>query len=351
MRKLISVAAERDYSIKVDVDWLMELSLILPNYGKVLVISSREVSTILNIESHLSKFPNVHFYSTPDGESQKSIATAEAIWNYLGENQFSRSDLIVAIGGGATTDLGGFVAATWLRGISWIAIPTTLAGMVDAAIGGKTGLNSPSGKNLIGAFNSPAEVLVDLKFLLSLSDRDFQAGLAEVIKTGFISDVEILKILESADNLTGARAVAGELISRSAKVKADVVSVDFKESKLREILNYGHTLGHAIEKHGNFSMRHGEAVAIGLVFAAELSAIAASLSPEEVNRHRVLLEKYGLPTRYERDAWPDLLNLMRGDKKSRGSRIRFIGLAKAGEPIWLEEISENQLIAAYERIS
>lgn len=351
MSTIIEVQAERDYSIKVDVDWLQELGTVLTGYNKVLIIASQEVSEILDLKRKLSDFPNATFFMTPDGEVQKTIATAEKVWDFLGEKQFSRSDLIVAIGGGATTDLGGFVAATWLRGIPWVAIPTTLAGMVDAAIGGKTGLNSPSGKNLIGAFNSPQTVLVDLQVLNSLSDRDFRAGLAEVIKTGLIADLEILRLLQEAEDLTAARALASQLVSRSAQVKAAVVSSDFKESRLREILNYGHSLGHAIEKHSNFALRHGEAIAIGLVFAAELSFLAGSLSAEDVHVHRALLNKFGLPTGYLKSAWPELLNLMRGDKKVRDARLRFIGLSKLGEPIWLEEISESQLVAAYERIS
>jgi 3-dehydroquinate synthase len=217
--------------------------------------------------------------------------------------------------------------------------------MVDAAIGGKTGINSEHGKNLIGAFHSPKSVIIDVDFLATLSERDFNAGMAEVIKAGFIADPNILTLsLDAKENIR-------EIIWRSVKVKADVVSQDFKESKLREVLNYGHTLGHAIEKHENYKLRHGEAVAIGLVFAAELSNIAGKLSVQDVAKHREFLAKFNLPITYKSGELKELLEIMAGDKKSRGSNLRFIGLAKIGEPIWLESVTSDQLEQAYERIT
>jgi 3-dehydroquinate synthase len=217
--------------------------------------------------------------------------------------------------------------------------------MVDAAIGGKTGINSSHGKNLIGAFHSPTSVVIDKNFLNSLSERDFNAGMAEVIKCGFISDRKILELaLDAKSNIE-------ELISRSIAVKAQVVSADFKEGRLREILNYGHTLGHAIEKIEDYKLRHGEAVAIGLVFAAELSNIAGGLNPAAVQLHRELLRKFELPTTYRPDALPKLLELMAGDKKSRGSVVRFIGLEDIAKPIWLESVTSDQIAQAYGRIS
>ena len=170
------------------------------------------------------------------------------------------------------TDLAGFVAASWLRGIDWIAVPTTLAGMVDAAIGGKTGINTNAAKNLVGAFHSPVAVIVDTKWLRSLSRRDFAAGLAEVVKCGFIRDPEILFLLQghNLDSVIANENLTRNLISRAVTVKADVVNQDFKESDLREILNYGHTFGHAVEKHSGYQLRHGECVSIGMAFMAHL---------------------------------------------------------------------------------
>lgn len=208
----------------------------------------------------------------PNAEEAKTVEVAAYCWKALGQTGFTRSDVIVGVGGGATTDVAGFVAASWLRGVRWIAVPTTVLGMVDAAVGGKTGINTAEGKNLVGAFHPPAGVLCDLAALDSLPVHDYVSGMAEIIKAGFIADPVILDLVEGDPE--GARTPAGphtaELIERSIRVKAEVVSSDLKESGLREILNYGHTLGHAIEKNERYKWRHGAAVSIGLVFAAEL---------------------------------------------------------------------------------
>jgi 3-dehydroquinate synthase len=224
-------------------------------------------------------------------------------------------------------------------------MPTSLAGMVDASVGGKTGINASSGKNLIGAFHSPKQVFVDLKFLDRLPARDLSAGMAEVIKCGFISDYKILNLVQ--DDQIDYESV----VYRSIKVKADVVSRDFKESKLREILNYGHTLGHAIEKESGYKLRHGEAVSIGMVFAAELSSELAGLNKDVVDLHRELLRNFSLPINYAGKKWPRLLTHLTQDKKVKGSRLRFIGIRKIGKPIWFEDVSTGQLAKVYERIA
>jgi 3-dehydroquinate synthase len=230
------------------------------------------------------------------------------MWDWLGAAGFTRSDVVVGIGGGTITDVAGFCSATWLRGVDWIAIPTTLAGMVDASVGGKTGVNSEYGKNLIGAFHSPRRVIIDSNWLKTLPTRDIAAGLAEVIKTGFIADSTILDLMRNFD-LNKDRdntKLLDQLIEKSISVKARVVSTDFKESYEREVLNYGHTLGHAVEIHSKFSLRHGEAVSIGLVFAAHLSAKHCGLSESDVSLHIELLKKIGLPISYDRAALPQL---------------------------------------------
>lgn len=212
----------------------------------------------------------------PNAEEAKTAEVAAYCWKALGQSGFTRTDVIVGVGGGATTDLAGFVAATWLRGVRWIAVPTTVLAMVDAAVGGKTGINTAEGKNLVGAFHPPAGVLCDLAALDSLPVNDYVSGLAEIIKAGFIADPAILELIESDPE--AARTPAGphtaELIERSVKVKAEVVSGDLKESGLREILNYGHTLAHAIEKNERYKWRHGAAVSVGMHFAAELGRLA-----------------------------------------------------------------------------
>jgi len=250
-------------------------------------------------------------------------------------------------------DLAGFAASNWLRGIDWIAVPTSLAGMVDASVGGKTGINSDYGKNLIGAFHSPISVIVDIDFLLTLSPRDLSAGMAEVIKCGFISDPEILNLSAkySTQDLFGNHSLLEDLIFRAVAVKASVVSTDFKESYAREALNYGHTLGHAIEKHSKYQLRHGEAVAIGMVFVAELAAARGLIDTTAVALHRDLLSRFNLPTTFDRQAWSRLLPMLSLDKKSRGNMLRFVVLDGIGSTIRLEDLSSDELDAAYEMIA
>jgi 3-dehydroquinate synthase len=339
----ISVQAEREYDVRFVENWQTAFTEIAQSHEKVLVIAPSELVAAFNLETLQS--PAVQVVSTPIGESAKSPEYLLQLWDKCGDFGLTRSDAIVGIGGGATTDLAGFVAATWLRGISWYAIPTSLAGMVDASIGGKTGINSSFGKNLIGSFYSPNSVIVDRAFLKTLSTRDFNAGMAEVIKAGFIDNPKILDLADAADKNVS------ELIWLSIEMKAKIVSQDFRESKIREILNYGHTLGHAIEKLENYKLRHGEAVSIGLVFAAELSNVSGHLSSAIVDQHRTLLSKFGLPITYEKSALPKLLDLMASDKKSRGNSLRFIGISGIAKPIWLEQVTSDQIAAAYERIS
>jgi 3-dehydroquinate synthase len=224
--------------------------------------------------------------------------------------------------------------------------------MVDAAVGGKTGINSEYGKNLIGSFYSPISVLVDLSWLETLSDRDFAAGLAEVIKCGFIVDTEIVELLKDRNLLEvrGDRDLTLELITRSIAVKAKVVSGDFKESFDREILNYGHTLGHAIELHSKYTLRHGECVSIGLVFAANLANQSGILADQATDLHKSILGNLGLPTSYESSYWPELRANMAIDKKSRSGTLRFVAISEFGKTLRIEAPSESDLLAAYERL-
>ncbi|MGK5638949.1 3-dehydroquinate synthase [Streptomyces sp. URMC 126] len=289
----------------------------------------------------------------PNAEEAKTAEVAAYCWKALGQSGFTRTDVVVGVGGGATTDLAGFVAATWLRGVRWIAVPTTVLAMVDAAVGGKTGINTAEGKNLVGAFHPPAGVLCDLSALESLGVHDYVSGLAEVIKAGFIADPVILDLIESDPE--AARTPSGphtaELIERAIRVKADVVSQDLKESGLREILNYGHTLAHAIEKNERYNWRHGAAVAVGMVFAAELGRIAGRLDDATADRHRAVLESVGLPVTYRGDQWPKLLETMKIDKKTRGDRLRFIVLDGLAKPAVLEAPDPAMLLAAHAEIA
>ncbi|HJQ43039.1 MAG TPA: 3-dehydroquinate synthase [Jatrophihabitantaceae bacterium] len=293
-----------------------------------------------------------HAIEVPDGEDAKTLAVAGFCWDVLGQVGFTRSDAIVGLGGGATTDLAGWVAAAWLRGVRVVQIPTTLAGMVDAAVGGKTGINTDRGKNLVGAFHPPAGVLCDLATLETLPENDYRAGLAEVVKCGFIADPTILDVLE-ADPTVAVHAgnpAERELVERSVRVKAAVVSEDLTEQGQREILNYGHTLGHAIERLERYRWRHGVAVSIGLVYAAAVSRLLGRLDDATADRHRIVLKSLGLPTSYRPDAFPELLDTMRIDKKARGNRIRFVVLDGLARPVTVDDPDPALLAAAYSEV-
>ena len=349
--KSIIVNAEHEYTVEIGQQWTQALIPLMNNRARVAVIVSAQFSP--NLDAIKTLDAEVHVFQVPDGEEGKTLSSLINLWNWLGAAGFTRSDLIVGIGGGAVTDLAGFAAATWLRGIDWIAIPTSLAGMVDASVGGKTGINSDYGKNLIGSFYSPRAVIIDPVFLESLSARDFSAGMAEVIKCGFIADPEILSVaatLTAEDPLADRNALL-EIIGRSVAVKAQVVSADFKEGFAREALNYGHTLGHAIEIHSKYQLRHGEAVAIGMVYIAELSFARGLIDASVLDLHRQLLIKFNLPIAYPRDAWQKLAPLLALDKKARGTTIRFVSLNGIGSTLRLEDLSLAELGAAYERIS
>lgn len=289
----------------------------------------------------------------PDAEAGKTAAVLADCWGVLGRAGFTRSDAVVGIGGGAVTDLAGFVAATWLRGVRVVQVPTTLLAMVDAAVGGKTGINTAEGKNLVGAFHPPVGVLCDLDTLATLPPADLVAGMAEVVKTGFIADPRILDLVEASPSaaLDPAGDVLRELVERSIAVKARVVTEDLKESWLREILNYGHTFGHAVEQVEGYTWRHGEAVSVGLVFAAELGRLAGRTAPELVDRHRAVLAALGLPLTYRGDRWPALLEAMRRDKKTRGDLLRFVVLDALASPVRLEGPEQAWLDAAYAAVS
>jgi len=347
----ISVSADRKYEVEIDVNWQAAIKPLLVDRGQVAIIVSEAMRN--RIVGLPETDAQIHIFTVPDSEAGKSFATYQKVLDWLGAAGFTRNDLVIAVGGGAVTDLSGFVASSWLRGIDWVAVPTTLAAMVDAAVGGKTGINSEYGKNLIGSFYSPISVLVDLAWLETLSDRDFAAGLAEVLKSGFIVDGVIVELLKgkSVPEVRSDRALTLELISRTVGVKAKVVSGDFKESFDREILNYGHTLGHAIELHCKYSLRHGECVSIGLVFAANLANQTGILSDEITQLHLSILQKLGLPTTYESRHWAELRASMAIDKKSRSGTLRFVAISEIGKTLRIEAPSESDLLAAYERLS
>jgi len=358
IHQTITVNAQPSYDVIVGNDILDSIS-IKETVNQVALIFPAHVEKIAkSVKKQVTKMGfKVVEIKVPNAESGKNIKVVEKIWNKLGQNKFTRSDLIVAIGGGATTDLAGFVSATWLRGIDFISIPTTLLGMVDAAVGGKTGINTDAGKNLVGSFHNPVQVICDLNTLKSLKKHDFTTGMAEVIKCGFIQDEKILQIIEKFPyECKGYDGVEiPELVTRSIKIKAEVVAKDFKETSNsktgREILNYGHTLGHAIEKIEKYKWRHGDAISVGMVYVAELAHAAGKLSAEVVQRHRDVLKQFGLPISYKSKNFKKLIEIMALDKKSRGATLRFVILEDIAKPARLENPSFKILNQAWEKIS
>jgi 3-dehydroquinate synthase len=352
----IAVGGERPYEVVVGCGVLTELpSLIGPSARNVVVVHATGLDGIAAAvcQSVAAAGYAVRPELVPGGEAAKDIDVAIGLWRRLAAAGVGRTDAIVGVGGGAVTDLAGFVAATWLRGVRIVLVPTTLLGMVDAAIGGKTAINTADGKNLVGVFSPPAGVLADTSVLASLPPAEYVSGLAEVIKAGFIADPVILDVVESDPSAAARPGGPGELelIERAIAMKAAVVSADLREAGLRETLNYGHTLGHAIERVENYSMRHGEAVAIGMCFAAALARLAGRLDPATAERHRSVLAAVGLPVRYRTSAWRDLRAAMTIDKKARAAKLRFIVLDGLAEPGILADPSEELLERAYAEVS
>jgi 3-dehydroquinate synthase len=351
----IPVGGERPYEVLVGRDLTAALPPLLAGAARAAVLHASPlkahaaaVADALH-SAGIAPLP----IEVPDAEAGKDAQVAVACWERLGEAGFTRTDAVVGVGGGAVTDLAGFVAACWLRGVRWAPVATSLLGMVDAAVGGKTGVNTGAGKNLVGAFHPPAGVLCDLSVLAGLPPADLVAGLAEVVKCGFIADPAILDLVErdpaAAADPDGP--ALRELVERAVRVKAEVVSADLRESGPREILNYGHTLGHAVEKVEGYGWRHGHAVAVGLAYAAALGRLAGRLDGDTAARHGEVLRLLGLPTTYRAGAWPRLHAAMRVDKKTRGATLRFVVLDGLARPGILTGPDESLLRAAYEEIS
>ncbi len=352
----ISVAGETAYDVVVGEHLLDQLSsLVGAAAEQVLVVHPGSLADLAaEVERQLlAAGKAVVLAAVPDGEAAKTLEGAAALWSLLGRRAFTRSDVVVGLGGGAATDLAGYVAAGWLRGVRVVQVPTTLLGMVDAAVGGKTGVNTAEGKNLVGAFHPPAGVLCDLSVLATLPAAELVSGMAEVVKAGLVADPHILEVVEEVSGrvLEPGSAALREVVERSIRVKAEVVSQDLRESGRREILNYGHTLGHAIEKVEDFRWRHGEAVSVGLVFAAELAHAVGRLGADDVARHRDLLGGLGLPVAYDGSRWPELLTAMRVDKKARGAVLRFVVLDGIGRPGRLDGPAEDLLADVFGKVS
>ena len=299
----------------------------------------------------------VNSFVVPPGETTKNIDFAVKIYDFLVEHRVERDDILIALGGGMVGDLAGFVAATSLRGMPWIQVPTSLVAMVDASIGGKVGVNHPRGKNLIGAFYQPSFVLVDCQTLTTLPQRELTSGWAEVIKYGLILDKDFWEFLEAtSDKLIKLDPTSvSKAIARSAAIKAQVVSEDEKERGKRTILNYGHTIAHGLEAATQYErFLHGEAVAIGMMGAAKLSQRLGLLSPVKVKQQQSLLQRFGLPTicHCERsEAISDITKAMELDKKTRGGAIRWVLLEDIGKAVIHSDVPQQDVIAVLKELT
>lgn len=362
--QVVHVGGDKEYDVVIGDHLSVQLADAISDRAKRVAIihppTLRDQAVAFR-EQLLERVESPITIEIPDGEAAKTSEVAAYCWSVLGQSGFTRTDAVIGFGGGATTDLAGFVAATWLRGVPLIQVPTTVLGMVDAAVGGKTGINTAEGKNLVGSFYPPDAVFCDLQTLASMPHAEYVTGLAEVVKCGFIADPVILELIEADPEaaLDPSGEVIAELIQRAVQVKAEVVAGDLKESvdgapagkRSREILNYGHTLGHAIERNEQYRWRHGAAISVGMVFAAELAALSGRIDEELLERHRTILTSLGLPTTYQAGQWAPLEDAMKIDKKTHGDLLRFIILDGVGSTTVFEGPDPTVLLAAYDNVS
>ncbi len=350
----ITVSGFEPYPVWIGLGAMSRLPEVLGDkVKKVLIVHAPTLGAkAAALREDLQDRYEVLLAEVPDAEAAKRVEVAAFCWQVLGQADFTRSDAVIGFGGGAVTDLAGFVAATWLRGVKLVQIPTSVNGMVDAAVGGKTGINTAEGKNLVGSFYAPAAVLCDLGTLDTLPENEIRAGFAEIVKAGFIYYPEILDIIEADVNrvLDPATPEFRRVLELAIQMKANVVGEDFTEQGLREILNYGHTLGHAIEHAERYTWRHGAAISVGMVFAAELGRLTRGLEESVVDRTRSILESLGLPTSYPIGRWNTLLATMQRDKKARGGALRFIVLDEIARPTVYTAVDHSLVFAAYQEV-
>jgi 3-dehydroquinate synthase len=354
----VSSAAHPPYHVVIGRGASRGLAAALPPGARAAVVHPEPLAGLARrLVAEASLGAEVVYLPTPAGEAAKTPAVAADCWGRLAQAGFTRADAVVGLGGGSATDLAGFVAATWLRGVPHVAVPTTVLAMADASVGGKTGLNLPEGKNLVGAFWTPAAVLCDLDALATLPPAEVASGLAEIVKAGFIGDQRIVDLAEA--DPADARDVAGdrfaELLERAIRVKAAVVGADLRETASdgqvgRAALNLGHTLAHAVERASGYTWRHGEAVSVGVVFAAEVARRLGLLDAAAVERQRRLLAAFGLPTTCDGASWPTLRAAMSVDKKARGATLRWVLLDGLQHPVIRADVPDDVLTAAFAAI-
>ncbi|MDR0283997.1 MAG: 3-dehydroquinate synthase [Propionibacteriaceae bacterium] len=351
----IPVTGERAYDVVVGHGVITKLPTVLGRLAGPVTTAIIHPPVLAGVAARLAEFvPSPHLIEVLQGEAAKTPAQLDRCWRALAEAGLTRSDVVIGLGGGATTDLAGFVAATYLRGVAYVAVPTTVLGMADAAVGGKTGINLPAGKNLVGAFYDPVAVLADLDLLAGLPSPEVRSGLAEIVKCGFIADPVILDLAASPAVADTRSAPFADALARAVSVKARAVTTDFREQATggvgRAALNYGHTLGHAIEKAEGYEWAHGDAVAVGMVYAAEVARRLGLIGTDLVDQHRRVLGTLGLPVAYAGVPWADLRATMALDKKARGTSLRMVLLEGLGQVKVVADLDEARLAEAYAAI-
>lgn len=353
MQKLtVELGDQRDYPIYIGSDLLSDVSYISPHIQgrQVCIVTNTTIAPLYldKVKSLLSDSYQVDVVVLADGEQYKQLDTITQIYNCLLENKHNRTTTLIALGGGVVGDMTGFAAATYQRGVNFIQIPTTLLAQVDSSVGGKTGVNHPLGKNMIGAFHQPQAVIIDINVLQTLPSRELSAGMAEIIKYGLINDSQFYSWLESNVSLLMSvdAAVITEAIMKSCQSKADVVSADEKESGVRATLNFGHTFGHAIEaQQGYGQWLHGEAVATGMLVALDLSVRMGWINANEISRLRDLLERSGLPVTVPNDMTErQFLDIMAVDKKVLNGKLRLVLLKSIGCAIVTEDAPQEKIV-------
>lgn len=356
MQKVQVNLGDRSYEIQIGGDLMERLGACCTELGlgrHALVISDSNVNPLYGdrvTQSLCASGFKAKLAMVPAGERSKCAEQLVQLWSEGIDAGLDRKSFIVALGGGVVGDLAGFVAGSFLRGIPFVQVPTSLLAMVDSAVGGKTGINMPQGKNLIGAFHQPGLVLADLGVLATLPPREFAAGMAEVIKYGVIYDADLFSYIEQ--NVDAIRSIDPDvmtyLVQRSCEIKAAVVEEDERESGLRAILNYGHTLGHAVEKVTGYEQYlHGEAIAIGMVYASRVSELACKLNPEATARQVALFRAFDLPVVDGALAWNQLREAMSVDKKAVNAVPKFVLADRVGRVNLPVEVEEEILETAW----
>lgn len=352
MKKLRIDLADRSYDILIGRNLLPRVGEYLPNQKRIrraLVVTNPVVNKLFGktlSEGLQSTGLEIECVEIPEGETHKTLQDAQTVYDHLIENQYDRNTLLVALGGGVIGDMTGFIAATFLRGVPYIQVPTTLLSQVDSSVGGKTAVNHPKGKNLIGAFYQPQLVMIDLDSLRSLPPDEFRAGIAEIIKYGIIEDPKLFDFLEknSKKILEQDTECLAAIIETSCAIKAKVVERDERESNYRMILNFGHTIGHAVEALTDYSQfKHGEAIAVGMVYAAKLSCQLGQCSQEVVQKIESLVEQYGLPSRLPKFSADEYIQTMYRDKKAHDKNIRFILVNDIGTVEIVDRVAEADI--------